>query len=137
MKQEIKHTALAFICLILFGCTSTSPTPTVGNNTQTPPIAKEIPVQPAVSTPASPTTTTPSTIYTLAEVAKHNSETDCWMAINGNVYKLTDFIASGGHNALIIEGCGLDATAMFQQQEKHGGAQAQSLLPQLQIGTLQ
>ena len=30
--------------------------------------------------------------YGLEEIAKHNNEKDCWVAINGNVYNFTDYL---------------------------------------------
>jgi cytochrome b involved in lipid metabolism len=64
------------------------------------------------------TTTTPG--YTIAQVASHNSSTDCWSAIGGNVYDLTSWISRhpGGKQA-IISLCGVDGSAAFTKQ--HGG----------------
>jgi len=56
---------------------------------------------------------TPVTL-TLAEVAKHNKTTDCWMIISGNVYNLTGYASShpgGGPN--ITSYCGKDGTNAF------------------------
>ena len=52
--------------------------------------------------------------YTTAQVAPHNTSTDCWEVINGKVYNLTAFIAlHTGGEAVIIAQCGKDATATF------------------------
>lgn len=83
-----------------------------------------------------PTATSTTNLYSLSEVATHNQATDCWLAIDGKVYDVTNFIASGQHNPQIIQGCGKDASTMFHQVDKHQGATAQSLLPQMQIGVL-
>ena len=42
--------------------------------------------------------------FTLAEVSKHNQPDDCWMALNGKVYDVTEFIALGKHGAAINQG---------------------------------
>ena len=52
--------------------------------------------------------------YSLEEVSKHNTNKDCWMAIDGKVYDVTEFAYSGNHNSFIFEGCGIDATELFQ-----------------------
>ena len=41
--------------------------------------------------------------YTMADVAKHNSQTDCWAAIDGDVYDLTQWISRhpGGPDKII------------------------------------
>lgn len=61
--------------------------------------------------------------YTLSEVALRNSPSDCWVAISGSVYDLTDWIAEhpGGSGA-ISRLCGRDGTSQFSSQ--HGGASA-------------
>lgn len=80
--------------------------------------------------------TTNETPYSLDEIGLHNVESDCWMAIDGNVYDVTSFIASGKHNSLILEGCGKDATEMFNKEGKHRGPEAQNVLQESQIGIL-
>ena len=81
---------------------------------------------------------TATTTYTLADVAAHSTPTDCWIAVNGNVLNVTEFIAKGLHpNDKIENGCGKDATAMFEAVKKHDGGKAQAALQQYQIGILQ
>jgi predicted heme/steroid binding protein len=43
------------------------------------------------------------TEYTLAEVAKHNKEGDCWLVIEGNVYDVSKFLDEhpGGEEVLL------------------------------------
>jgi cytochrome b involved in lipid metabolism len=77
-----------------------------------------------------------NTSYPLSEVAIHNSAKDCWIAISGKVYNVTNFIASGQHNEKILEGCGIDATTLFAAVEKHTGSKAQTQLSKSIIGTL-
>lgn len=76
------------------------------------------------------------TTYTLADVESHASSSDCWAAVDNNVYDLTDWISQhpGGERA--IEGlCGTDATQAFANQ--HGSnEQAQAALAEYEIGTL-
>lgn len=58
--------------------------------------------------------------YTLAEVSERNSAVECWVAIDGGVYDLTEWIRShpGGSGA-ILNLCGKDGTTSFTSQ--HGG----------------
>ena len=58
--------------------------------------------------------------YTLAEVSQRDSAAECWVAIDGGVYDLTQWIRShpGGSGA-ILNLCGKDGTASFTSQ--HGG----------------
>lgn len=74
--------------------------------------------------------------YTMADVAKHNSGTSCWTAINGGVYDVTSWINQhpGGAQA-ILSLCGIDGSAAFNGQ--HGGqARPESELATFKIGTL-
>ena len=58
--------------------------------------------------------------YTLAEVSQRDSAAECWVAIDGGVYDLTEWIRShpGGSGA-ILNLCGKDGTTSFTSQ--HGG----------------
>ncbi|MFT3861096.1 cytochrome b5 domain-containing protein [Micropruina sp.] len=55
--------------------------------------------------------------YTLAEVARHNSQSDCWAVIDKGVYNLTEWINQhpGGPDK-IIPLCGTDATDAFHNK---------------------
>jgi cytochrome b involved in lipid metabolism len=57
----------------------------------------------------------------MAEVQKHNSASDCWSVINGQVYDLTSYVGSHPGGASLIEAiCGMDGTSSFVGQ--HGSA---------------
>lgn len=74
--------------------------------------------------------------YTLADVAKHNSGTSCWTAINGSVYDVTSWVNQhpGGPDA-ILSLCGTDGSTAFNGQ--HGGqAQPAQELATFKIGSL-
>jgi uncharacterized membrane protein/predicted heme/steroid binding protein len=92
----------------------------------------------AVASPsasASPSATTGST-FTMDEVAKHNSATDCWAAINGSVYDLTTWINQHpGGSDHILPLCGTDGTSAFNAQHS-GEGQATGQLAEFKIGTL-
>lgn len=54
---------------------------------------------------------------TSAEVAKHNSRSDCWSVVDGTVYDLTAWIgAHPGGPGTITGMCGVDASAAFHGQ---------------------
>lgn len=78
----------------------------------------------------------PKTPYTLADVAKHGTKSDCWSAINGGVYDLTSFIGTHIGGPAPIEGlCGIDGTASYVG--KHGTSSIPaSALASLKIGVL-
>ncbi len=122
-----------------------TPSPTTSTKTAT----KLVPTQPkptsTVATPTPTPTPTPSPIpepapqpgtYTLAEVETHNTPSNCWAAISGDVYDLTSWVSRhpGGENP-IKNLCGTDGTARFER--KHGGSNAAKMsLGLLKIGTL-
>ena len=52
----------------------------------------------------------------IQEVAQHQTEGDCWVIINGQIYDLTNYIASGQHPQgihVILEWAGKDASDEF------------------------
>ena len=78
--------------------------------------------EPQPTETAEPTPTPEESVngYTLAQVSERNSAAECWVAIDGGVYDLTQWIRShpGGSGA-ILNLCGKDGTASFTSQ--HGG----------------
>ncbi len=75
---------------------------------------------PSQTASASPSPTQTSAALTLAEVAKRNTQSECWVAIDGNVYDLTRWIRQHrGGEAAIRSLCGTDGTDEFLA--KHGG----------------
>lgn len=78
---------------------------------------------------------------TLSDVSLHATSQDCWMVINGNVYDVTAYIATRNHpgGSAILEGCGKDATTIFEQRpedRRPHSSTAHEELQQFFIGTL-
>jgi cytochrome b involved in lipid metabolism len=73
---------------------------------------------------------------TVAEVLKHNTATDCWSVVNGNVYDLTSYVSQHkGGEAVIKAICGKDGTKSFSGQ--HAGASKPNAdLSSLLVGAL-
>jgi len=73
--------------------------------------------------------------YTLDEIAKHNSESDCWVAVNGQVLDATSFLSKhpGGKQAILLYS-GKDATEEFNMMHKPDVVQKYA--PEIIIGTL-
>ena len=61
------------------------------------------------------------TTYTMTEIVKHSSESNCWLLINNIVYDVTKFISDHpGGVAQIIPYCGKEATKAFDTQGGRG-----------------
>ncbi|CAG8451965.1 8798_t:CDS:2 [Ambispora leptoticha] len=88
------------------------------------------------STPAAPA---PAPVelksYTLEDVAKHNKENDCWVAVNGQVLDVTKFLPEhpGGKKAILLY-AGRDATEEFNML--HDKNVIQKYAPDTVIGKL-
>lgn len=88
------------------------------------------------------TTTTASqdkfSSYKLSEIALHKSEQDCWMAIDGSVYDVSDYATEhpGGRMDLLA-GCGIDATELYTSGKAGRHHQrAVAILESYKIGVL-
>ncbi|MBU2100104.1 cytochrome b5 domain-containing protein [Candidatus Micrarchaeota archaeon] len=94
--MDKKNLFLGLLALVLvFGCTQAEPAKNnkVNNSDNSVPETKT---------------------FSLSEVAEHNSKQDCWLVLSGKVYDVTDFIGSHPGGAAILEGCGKDATELFE-----------------------
>lgn len=62
-------------------------------------------------------------MYSIADVEKHSTKEDCWLAIEGKVYDVTKFVMSSKHpgGEAILEGCGKDATVLFNTRPMGSG----------------
>ncbi|MFW0837440.1 MAG: cytochrome b5 domain-containing protein [Candidatus Komeilibacteria bacterium] len=87
--------------------------------------------------------TTPATIapeFSLTDVAQHNTAKDCWLAIQGSVYEITSFISRHPGGQAILQGCGKDATELFETRPMGSGTphsdRARENLKNFFIGTL-
>lgn len=80
---------------------------------------------------------TPIAMYTLEEIAMHDSKDDCWQAIDGMVYDFTSYLASDEHpgGGAMIKDCGTDASEAYANKPPHS-EYARSLLPDYEIGKL-
>lgn len=77
--------------------------------------------------------------YTLADVALHAKETDCWMAINDKVYDLSAYIPEHpSRPAIILPWCGKEASEAYRtkMKGKPHSAMANELLETYEIGNL-
>ena len=77
-------------------------------------------------------------VYTLADVALHNTLSDCWVALDGFVYNITEYVQGPMHpgSPISFDGlCGQDVTAVFNANHVNPVQAAAALLPYL-IGIL-
>ncbi|MFH1442868.1 MAG: cytochrome b5-like heme/steroid binding domain-containing protein [Candidatus Micrarchaeota archaeon] len=139
----MKHLILPLmLSLLLFGCTSNTDnqaasappaiTPTNEIQTTTTQITTTVPT--SAPSPSSEVKT-----YTLADISQHSIKGDCWLAIYGKVYDVSEYTKHPGGDA-ILEGCGKDATELFETRPMGSGMahseEAQSMLPNYYIGEL-
>jgi len=62
-----------------------------------------------------PTESGTNVILSAAEVAKHNSSSDCWLIIENKVYDISEYLGTHpGGRAIIIQYCGTEATHAFE-----------------------
>jgi len=61
--------------------------------------------------------------FTLNEVSKHNTESDCWIILFGKVYNITKFIKIHPGQFFPVYIAGKDATDMFKTIHSHRAKQ--------------
>ena len=101
----------------------------------------EAPAAPVASAPAVPAPEAAAAApkkmgeYTAAEVAKHNTDKDCWVIVNGQVLDVTSFLSDhpGGKKVIMIY-AGRDATEEFNMMHKPDVIEKYA--PEVVIGTL-
>ena len=82
------------------------------------------------------TATAVGATYTLAQVATHSGRSDCWTAINGNVYNVTAWATRHpGGDQNIYRLCGIDGSSAFTGQHGDQG-EPNEVLAEYQVGTL-
>ncbi|MBS1159308.1 MAG: cytochrome b5 [Proteobacteria bacterium] len=77
--------------------------------------------------------------YTPAELAKHATAANCWMAIRGGVYDLSAYLpAHPSPPELVVPWCGREATEAYKTKTKGRSHApfADELLARYKIGTL-
>ena len=93
-----------------------------------------------VSLPPAPSTTEEPASYTLNDVAQHTTPFDCWMAIEGKVYNVTNYIGKHPGGKAILRGCGKDATTLFNTRPDGPGTphppEAKQILQEFFVGNL-
>jgi len=73
--------------------------------------------------------------YSLAEVAKHNSNQSTWIVIHNNVYDVTTFLNEHpGGEEVLLEQSGKDATESFE--DVGHSSDARELMKRYKIGQL-
>jgi hypothetical protein len=65
----------------------------------------------------------------VSEVSQHSTAGDCWTIINGQVYDVTEFIASHPGGDEILRACGVDGTSLFTQRTTANGGPVGSGTP--------
>lgn len=78
-------------------------------------------------------------IIPLDEVARHKTPADCWVAVDGGVYDVTQFLPGHPGGPVLQERCGTDTSAMFHARPgvgtDHSDA-ARVIMAQLRVGSL-
>lgn len=78
--------------------------------------------------------------YTLQDLEDARLRGECWTAINGNVYNITEFVDQHPGGNIINDDCGIDATVLFETRPVGSGTphstNARTILEKYYIGKL-
>jgi len=75
-----------------------------------------------------------SVFYSLEDVAKHNTEDDCWTVYEGRVYDITEYAKFHPGQRKIYLGKGKDCTELFKQY--HSWVNVKYIIGKYQVGVL-
>ncbi|KAK9733910.1 hypothetical protein RND81_04G100500 [Saponaria officinalis] len=76
-----------------------------------------------------------SKVFTLSEVAEHNSNKDCWLVIGGKVYDVTKFLEDHpGGDDVLLSATGKDATDDFEDVGHSSTARA--MMDEMYVGDI-
>lgn len=70
----------------------------------------------------------------LATIATHGKEGDCWTAIDGDVYDISSFTSDHPGGSVILQVCGKDGSELFHGQH---GEREKRRVASMKIGTLE
>lgn len=76
---------------------------------------------PLLGTASAPTTVKPKTwkLYTLREIKKHSTSSNCWTIVNGNVFRITSWLSGRSDKASLVQGlCGKTGSKTFNSRIK-------------------
>jgi len=102
-------------------------------------VTSALPAAPVVTPPSPQKPQDISAVYTLAEVARHASQDDCWMVIAGDVYDLSAYLPKHPSNPrYVLPWCGKEATEAYRTKTtgRSHSSRADQLLPAYRIGRL-
>jgi len=131
--MKIQKIISILFVIFLVGCTTTQPSQESNQQTKQEVQKTEMPSE---KTPTPPS----SNSFSLEDVSEHNNGDDCWLAINGKVYDVTDYVSNHPGGAAILEGCGTDGTTLYETRPMGSGSphssNARNLLEDYYIGEL-
>ncbi|KMT05615.1 hypothetical protein BVRB_7g167560 [Beta vulgaris subsp. vulgaris] len=74
-------------------------------------------------------------VFSLSEVAEHNSSKDCWLVIGGKVYDVTKFLEDHpGGDEVLLSATGKDATDDFEDVGHSSTARA--MMDEMYVGDI-
>lgn len=146
----LKFSVMAMLALSLSACSlSGSTEPTSGPTarpTETPamtstPIAMEAKIDGetiASATPAASATPKEMKVFTMAEIATHDSGDSCYVAFQGGVYDITAFIPKHPEGPKPLSKCGqaIDDFSAIHPGGKFDTPQMQQFLATMKVGTV-
>ncbi len=127
---------LAAFALLLAGCTTQA---SGQQGAPAPATAASLAAPGNSAAQAAPGNATPSATagITLAQLATHNKESDCWVGYDGKVYDITKFIPNHkNYQALLVPLCGTSDQFKAKFEAKHGLSKVNVLESQPLMGDL-